>query len=336
MKFSKWSARSVLVAALIVNCQDDSFAGDRWRLFGHRASKPDPSCEAPACTATATATAPAPVTTEAASAPPEQSVATAQVAPSPVMFAAPPAGGTITGEQNSVQIRGAGFTMPQVHLEMPTFHLPSIVRSRRNPEMLLDGGRAPMVSGAPAAYGQLANAGLATGQQFGQASIPPSTSPASVTPRTKPATTTAPASTTPTVAPADTCIPPVPACDPSAAYQSTDEINEMRQTLVTYRQELERVKRALDMATASRPGIDTEAELPPAPDDSPIRRLSYTSSAKNSSPVRRRQPPKAVEADQDEVYEQDELPLSPRRSIRVSPAAKSSSAPKGSSRVPKN
>jgi hypothetical protein len=49
---------------------------------------------------------------------------------------------------------------PALTLELPSLHIPGLVRYRREPEMLLDETRAPYVYGPAAVYGQL----LASGQ----------------------------------------------------------------------------------------------------------------------------------------------------------------------------
>lgn len=340
MNLKKWSFSTLMLATLVVGEQTTSFADDcgapRWRFFGKKTTKtnPDcavtactpPGCDVPACASTAPAPAPAP-----APASPEEPAITAasvQAAAPPVMFAAPPLSGEISGATNSVGIRGFGMTMPEIRLQLPTLHLPSLVRSSRSPEMAVDGGRAPMVNGNPTIFGPLANAGMANFVTQ-SAAITGSASPRQASPAPAPAPAGA--------APAPAGVPPVPAasrCVSSnqvfdsniGAYDSPNDISEMRRALVAYRMELERVKSALDAATPTPVDRVSEQDIPPSP-SAPIRRLSYTQSRASVPLKRSGQSSKPIEPNyltDDEEYEDEVQPPTRRRTTRTNSAESNS------------
>ena len=244
------------------------------------------------------------------------------------MFAAPAPAGEITGESHSVGLRGFALTMPELRLELPTLHLPSMVRSRRNPEMRVDGGRAPMVSGAPAAYGQLANAGFVQSANagFAQTQAAPAAAPARTAPAAAPAA--APASG---CVPAESCvpfyIPPAPAAYPEGArnQRANDELLETRRALVLYRQELERLQRSIESTTSS---VDAPEE-----DQLPALNIRGASSAHSrpvsSNKVRRASPPKILEAGytEEEFTESEEVAELPTRPVASPRNSRSVAAP---------
>lgn len=177
--------------------------------------------------------------------------APAQAAMPPALFAAPPASGEISGETGGYGVRGFSLRIPESHIQMPTLQFPSLVRFRRNPEMHVDGGRAPLVSGVPAAYAPLAAAGqmVVTPQSAAPAAAPAKPNP----------TTAAPAS------PPDCCVPPMV---PPAQSSNDDLVNELqiaRDELARYRQELERIQQALSANLPAEGGdsaVESAVELP--------------------------------------------------------------------------
>lgn len=324
MKLTNWSVRAAIIASAVASGLNGLYAEDcatpRWRLFGHRTTKaPNPSCDAPSCNApgcVGSAGGP-PVGSAGGPAqeePKPQVVGAAAAAVPPTMFAAPPPGGEITGEQKSVGIRGFAITMPELRLELPTLHLPSVVQSRRNPEMRMDSARAPMVSGTPAAFGQIANAGVPTFQQQ------PITTPASA-PQTKPPTDSAggPPPTKPAGVPG--CVQSQAALfDPSAGHAQSDEIIEMRRAMIAYRQELDRLKRALDTVPHD---ATAEGDVPPPP-AAPLRRISYPDQRSGSVPVRRRAAEQVVGANYQQaesIEDNEELDGQSRRAAVPRPSA---------------
>lgn len=256
-----------------------------------------PPCEADAEQAPAKAPAQSPA----------QAPAAAPAAAGPAMFAAPPAGGQIAGESNSVGIRGFELHIPETRLAMPTLQLPCLVRFRRNPEMQVDGGRAPLVAGAAAMYGQIpAVAGAAPSSQA------PAQAPASA-PAQPPArrSRSAPAARDRCAPPAYeydepyNCAPPqVPGVDDQNMGQADQpegdpsyvELEQARRELQQYRHELNRVKRALQ-AVEGLPAEElggeelhdeelggmTELDAPPSPKK--IRRSRVIEEASPRAPV---------------------------------------------------
>lgn len=55
--------------------------------------------------------------------------------------------GEVSGEVNSLGLSGFKLRFPELTLELPTIQFPSLVRYRRNPEMLVESSRAPFVRG---------------------------------------------------------------------------------------------------------------------------------------------------------------------------------------------
>ncbi|MBC8115850.1 MAG: hypothetical protein H7062_15805 [Candidatus Saccharimonas sp.] len=68
---------------------------------------------------------------------------------------APPPSGEVSGESNSLGLHGFSLRIPESTLRMPSLQLPSMVRYRREPEMLTDHSRATFQS-QPAARLQFA------------------------------------------------------------------------------------------------------------------------------------------------------------------------------------
>jgi len=60
----------------------------------------------------------------------------------PGMFVAPPASGEVQGESNSLGVHGPALRIPESIIRLPTLQMPSLVKYRRNPEMLTDNARA--------------------------------------------------------------------------------------------------------------------------------------------------------------------------------------------------
>jgi hypothetical protein len=171
---------------------------------------------------------------------PEQ-FAQLQAAAAPAMFQQPPAAGTILGPQNGGGITGLGLTFPEWRLQLPTLHMPCLFKSRRAPEMHIDGGRAPMIAGNPAFYGQLAGASPAAA-----AAAPPA--PANAAPAKEPPT----ANAAPAKEPDCSAPPPAPAAsecpDDSVNLNSDRVLREIQQALNLVSEEeakLQRMKSAL-------------------------------------------------------------------------------------------
>lgn len=108
----------------------------------------------------------------------EPSVAAA-AARGPVMFAAPTPSGEVEGARNSYSLPSIELTLPKMSIGLPEFRIRGMGRGRREAQMRLDEGTAPMASGAPAIYGPLLGAGL---QQQSAVSRPASAAPASTPP----------------------------------------------------------------------------------------------------------------------------------------------------------
>ncbi len=325
MYLTKWSFNTVIAAAIVSYGQGLGFADEcvprKWGLpFGSRTIKASPACAAPAPTLAA---APAESPEQPVAAPLQPAVA------APAMFAAPPAAGEITGATNSIGIRGLSLTMPEMRLQLPTVHLPSLVRSSRNAEMHVDGGRAPLVTGAPAAYGQIANAGQVVGTQFQAA---PAAAPARTRPAAAPASAPAAAA-----APIDSCVQGVGAYNSQLDTNIQDaEVVEMRRALMSYRQELDRMRRTLDTASQNGDGVGLDGDVPPAPAPQ-IRRLSYPQQREGANPAKRRvASEKIVEAsyreqsdDEGDFQVEEPVERHPRRVTRPAQAP-AASAPRPS------
>lgn len=207
----------------------------------------------------------------------------APAAAAPAMFAAPPQGGQISGESNAIGIRGLELHFPEMRFALPTLQLPSLVRIRRNPEMQIDGGRAPLVGGAAATYGQIAAGGNV--QAAPAAATAPAQPPAEQTPpaATAPArrrpTTTAPASAPKRCAPArcapaseeethdvELLPPPLPGSDQTGTRPGRNDLEETRRAITLARQQLDQLTAALEAAEAAQALSEDVEELPaPAP-----------------------------------------------------------------------
>ena len=55
--------------------------------------------------------------------------------------------GEFSGENNSIGVRGFGFRLPAISIELPELRLPSMARYRRGPHMTTDSARAAWVEG---------------------------------------------------------------------------------------------------------------------------------------------------------------------------------------------
>ncbi len=119
----------------------------------------------------------------------EVAAAAAVAARGPAMFAAPTPSGEVEGARNSYSLPSIELTLPKMSFGLPEFRIRGMGRGRREAQMRLDEGTAPMASGAPAIYGPLLGAGL---QQQTNVSRPASAAPASAPPA-EPAAAAAPA-----------------------------------------------------------------------------------------------------------------------------------------------
>lgn len=79
-------------------------------------------------------------------------------------FAASAPRGEVSGESNSIGIRGFAIEFPAIRLALPTIQLPSCFRTRRGPEVRTEAGYAAYTNGSPAVYGQLLPGGQAVVQ----------------------------------------------------------------------------------------------------------------------------------------------------------------------------
>lgn len=179
--------------------------------------------------------APPPVSAPAQSAPrfaPVQAPAAA-----PATFAAPPLGGQVAGESNSVGIRGMELHFPEWRIALPTLQMPTLVRFRRNPEMMLQGGTAPMVTGPQAAFAQVPLQANPAPAQPAPAQKPPVSAPAGCAP-----------------APATTYAPPLPGAPELGASDGTyQELEQARQQLAEMRQQLDRLVQATAALEQAQP-----------------------------------------------------------------------------------
>lgn len=87
--------------------------------------------------------------------PPVQEFAPESVRPESGQYVTGPETGEFAGESNSVGIRGFKLRFPEIQLEFPTIQLPSLVRYRRNPEMIVDRSRAPFQENAVMEFGRM-------------------------------------------------------------------------------------------------------------------------------------------------------------------------------------
>ena len=154
-------------------------------------------------------------------------------------FAAPPLGGQITGEANGFGLRGFELHIPECRLALPTLHFPTLIRTRRNPEMFVEGGRAPMSSGAVAGFAQVPLAATA-------APASPPSAPAS--PDQPPPTSTAPPSPrcAPPYSARHAAVPLVPGIgnEYGANDAVSDELEQTRKQLAEVREQLNRLTQA--------------------------------------------------------------------------------------------
>ena len=161
-----------------------------------------PQCAAPAMAAPAPATAP------------------------PRNFVRAPATGQAAGESNSIGLRGFTLHIPEMRIGLPTLELPSLMRFRREAEMIFDHTRGPLVNGDVLDFGNL---------------------PANAAPAVAPA-----------VAPAfaPTCIPQSPACAAPGVLGKTDAANETIEARMARLEGLERELASLrqQMAQVATPG----------------------------------------------------------------------------------
>lgn len=68
-------------------------------------------------------------------------------------FVPGPARGEVAGESNSLGLRLGTLRIPEISLALPTIQLPSLVRFRRDAQMLTDSGTAPFVRGEVNEFG---------------------------------------------------------------------------------------------------------------------------------------------------------------------------------------
>ena len=196
------------------------------------------------------------------------------------MFSAPTPSGEnlLRALRNSFAFRLPGLTIPETRLQMPTLHMPSIVRTSRDAEMFIDGGRAPRVNGAPSAFGQLMNAsvGLQSQQAFmAQQATPNSASINAFS--TQPQPKGPPSSATPNSLRDDNASPQsLPQAPPASNCTTTSaerELIEVRRELALVSEQLQMLQRR---ASSMSNRTNDESEVPPPP--STDRRKSHFNS----------------------------------------------------------
>jgi hypothetical protein len=165
--------------------------------------------------------------------------------------------------------------------------------------MYVDGARAPMAAGAPALYGQIANASMTA---VAPANPAPATAPA-----TAPSSTPAPASAN--------CVQTTSTQGP---YDNQAELQETRRMLQVYRHEFESLKRKVESAGVKTQEI-VEEDVPPAP--AALRQTTLK--------LRERASSKILEAGYaEENLEDEEIPQPVRRALRQPVQNKTSAARK--------
>lgn len=142
-------------------------------------------------------------------------------------FLRAPGTGQTAGESNSIGLRLPTLHIPETRIGLPTIELPSLMRFRREAEMVFDHARGPLVSGDL--------------QEFGN--LPANAAPASAAPAMP-----APASAFP-AAPAN-CLPQAPACAAPGFYGKADSANESMESRIARLEGLERELASLRAACA--------------------------------------------------------------------------------------
>jgi hypothetical protein len=154
-------------------------------------------------------------------------------------------------------MRGFAIHFPELHFELPTIQFPCLVNYRRNPEMYMDGGRAPLVQGAPAAYGPIMGSAQfgpgVTATPIGAPAAAPAAAPALAAPA-------APDCSAPPAVPDCSAPPPVGGCVEDVAYEDDllNELAQARRELSMYRAELQRLKTILERVV-DEPEVVAEA-----------------------------------------------------------------------------
>ena len=146
--------------------------------------------------------------------------------------------GEYAGESSRVGIRGFGFTLPTISIELPEVKLPSLVHYRRNPEMVVDSARAPWVNGRAMEFNNLGEPGAAVPRAN------PQTQPRNVTPEQ------------PRSLPSRSCdrnyAPP--SCNQSASQDrpalapAAEEFSQLRYELMMQRRTISELQKALEDA----------------------------------------------------------------------------------------
>ncbi len=131
-------------------------------------------------------------------------------------FLRAPGTGQTAGESNSIGLRGITLHVPEMRIGLPTLELPSLMRFRREAEMIFDHARGPLVNGDLLDFGNL---------------------PASAAPAVAPAT----------AAPVN-CMPLPPACAAPGCLGRTEPANETMEARIARLDGLERELAALRAA----------------------------------------------------------------------------------------
>lgn len=203
-----------------------------------------PKCAPPPCQSCRTAP-----TRDIGAAPataPEVGVA---VQPAPAMFAAPTPSGEISGERRGFSLPALELTLPSITLQTPQLRVLGAARHRRDAYMTVDGGRAPLVSGAPAMYAPVSGAGFPI-TQAAPGVVRLNAAPEQAEAPAAPAPTAAPIPPSPTAAPH--CAPAPgypPPCPPSTTMR--DELDRTRQEVQMLRSELARLARTAESTRAA-------------------------------------------------------------------------------------
>ena len=189
----------------------------------------------------------------------EDPSAAAAVARGPAMFAAPTPSGEVEGARNSYSLPSLELTLPKMSFGLPEFRIRGMGRGRREAQMRLDEGTAPMASGAPAIYGPLLGAGL---QQQATVPRPASAAPASA-PASEPAAAAAPAG----------CV------DARSLREQSEEVRQLSAQVQQLHGLL--LQLAEQQKAAEQPAVSAE-EM-----EEPLGDVSYEPPRKSSRPVAR-------------------------------------------------
>lgn len=165
-----------------------------------------------------------------------------------------PESGEFAGESNSYGVRGFGLKLPSLNLEMPELRLPSLTHYRRNPEMIVDGSRAPFQQGRALEFNQV-----------GRESNPESgLTPIRQTPESG----------------LEQCVPPIPPCS-ARERRLQQELARKESELSDLKQQFENMGRQIETLAEERSEVSGRARVSSTPVEQPgkarIRHISRES-----------------------------------------------------------